>query len=235
MNWNTLSTPWFSLDTNTKVALSGPLSAAASKTPPVTYKPEQWNALLTVQSAYAKSQHTQYHINLYQVLKASPANSHEWLLRHLALWGELDGALSSLHSALDNLAHATCLLQPPQSSNYWPPSFLKLFDSAGTLKSNWSGIVTSQIKALLQDIYAAGGKACADTNNQSKHRRLNIREDIPSAFANSPLFAPWVSQQEVLVIDNFYGQIKQWAESILPLFWQCLAAEWDTLATLYGL
>ena len=188
---------------------------------------KQWNFLLTAWSAYAKSIHAMTGVNRYNSWTNIPIKRlSEERYKHVALWGTLDGITMSMHSALDNLAHAGFLLKNPDpSKGYSPPSFLDLFDKSGTLKrkvATWG--VSSDLAVSLQQLYRSGGERIAHDNNRSKHRRSFIpRQDIPKEMLSLPFYAPLIAQPDSKVLSDWAEDVKTTLERTLPIFWESLS------------
>jgi len=232
MDWSAQSNPWFKLSNETVQALQK-FDPVLNRVPD-TNDGKQWNFLLTVWSAYAKSVHAMTEINRYDSWTPIPINRpSEDRYKHIALWGTLDSVTMSMHSALDNLAHAVFLLQNPDpSKDYRPPSFLDLFDKSGTLKrkvATWGA--PSDLAALLQQLHRHGGKRIAHDSNRSKHRRSFIpRPEIPSEMLSLPFYSPLIAQPDSTLLSNWADDVKATMESALPIFWESLSQvtqEWN--------
>lgn len=222
MDWSVLSNPWFTPPKTTVEALKrfDPILGRR----PAEDDNTQWNFLLTVWSAYAKSVHAMANVNRYDLwVTTPPQRPSEERLKHIALWGTLDNATMSMHSALDNLAHAVYLLQNPDSSkDCRPPSFVHLFDKTGTLKSKWGA--PSELAILLRRLYHEGGKRTADDNNRSKHRRSAIPQpNHLSGILSLPFYSPSIDQPESRLFSDWHGELKSVLETVLPLFWESLS------------
>ncbi len=223
-DWSQLVHPWFTLDANTVEALQD-LSPILSRVPPET-DDIQWNLLLTVWSAYAKSVNALSGIKTYELWHGEAVrHGYEELPKHVILWGTIDGAQGSMHSALDNLAHAVWLVENPRGAgNYHPDSFNQLFDGKrGLIGAKSATKLSPPLIDTLIAIYNNDGQKLSNLNNTSKHKRSIIpRQPIPPEFQSNPLFQPLIAQQDSQEMPGWFAEIKEMVEHILPHFWQAL-------------
>ncbi|MCL5012885.1 MAG: hypothetical protein M1493_02710 [Firmicutes bacterium] len=224
IEWSQLVHPWFTLDSDTIKALQD-LSPILGRVPPET-DDIQWNLLLTVWSAYAKSVSALSGVKNYELWQSEAvAHQYEELPKHVTLWGIIDGVQGSMHSALDNLGHAVWLVEYPQKAgSYYPASFNQLFDpKMGLIGAATSTKLSSELIHTLTAIYTNDGKKIIDLNNHSKHKRSLIpRQPIPLELQNNPLFQPLIAQQDSREMPVWFAEVKNMAENILPHFWQAL-------------
>lgn len=182
--------------------------------------------MLTVWSAYAKSVNALSGIKNYELWRGEPvSHSYEELPKHVILWGIIDSAQGSMHSALDNLGHAVWLIKHPQpAGNYYPASFNQLFDTETELiRDDIRPELSSQLINTLMAIYTNYGKELIALNNYSKHKRSKIpRQPIPPELQYNPLFQPLIAQQDSIEMPAWFATVKNMIENILPHFWQAL-------------